>query len=155
MKRALFVSTLVLGLSAVATHARAELEILGVFGIPVSAADATCWGTLVGGNTFGIRINTCPATPWEPYKTIYYPLLYQSAYASTWNAEIRASAGVGCGVFAEPDNGGVYPVGSGYNWSSGLSAPIAVSVMTTYPTAYVHCQVPQGGYIVSVKWWLS
>jgi hypothetical protein len=155
MKRAHFASILVLGLSALAIDARADLEILGVYGIPVSASDASCWGTLVGGNTFGIRINNCAATPWEPYKTIYYPLLYQSTSASTWHAEIRASSGVGCGVFAEPDDGGVYPVGSGYNWSVGTSTAINVWVTTTYTAAYVHCQVPQGGYIVSVKWWLT
>ncbi len=152
MKRSLFASLLVVGLSAVAVNARAELEILGVYGIPIpnpATPNESCWGTSVGGDTFGIRINNCGAD-----RYIYY---YQTPYfwMSGWRAQIRASAGVECGIFAEPDNGGVYPVGSGY-WTSGgiLSPPIDVPVQTTYTTAYVHCRVPNGAYIVSVKWWL-
>ena len=149
MKRALFASVLVVGLSAVAADARAEIEILGVYGIPTAATD-TCWGTSVNGTTFGIRVNNCGTD-----KTIYYPLIYQTALANIWHAQIRASAGVGCAVYAEPDDGGVFPVGSGYGWSSGTSVPVDVAVWTTYTAAFLYCYVPAGGYIVSVKWWLT
>jgi hypothetical protein len=154
MKQVHFVSLVVLGLLALPLDARADLEVLGVYGIPAAPSEASCWGTSVGGNTFGIRINNnCPADPNS--KGIYYPLVYQSTWASTWHAQIRASSGVSCGVFAEPDDGGVYPVGSGYGWSSGTWAPIDVAVWTYYTAAYVYCLVPPGGYVVSVRWWLS
>jgi hypothetical protein len=144
----------VIPIALVSGEAKADWEIPGMQGIP-DPSEAGCWLKSAYPTAFGVAFNSCGASDWE-FRQIDYPLTFQTTWDTTWHAEVRGTQWIECSLFAFPEDASVPPSNSDWIWGAGLSTPLRLDLPTNgYSVAFVHCFVPHGGYIASVKWWMS